>query len=290
MKISKLNSNNGKFTERIMKKMEKKTSRKRYKWWRLLLIGLIIYIVGLKVLVLTRNPNLFPSIVMLGNFLIPVIYVAFLYQKRTLSNVSMPMTLAGFFYGGFLGVFAAAMLEPIFIQNINFSTAMFVGIIFAKIIGVLVIFRNRDHDLQLDGLIIGAAAGMGFAALESSGYAFTTFLKSGGSLSSTVYITLVRGILSPLGHGTWTAILAAVLLRESAPRKFTLNLRVIGAYVTVVVLHGFWNGIPSVIGMFTPSPIAIFIGQCIIGVLGILILIRLWYKAKKQARERLSRN
>lgn len=272
--------------------MEKVTTKKRYKWWRLLIIGLILYIVGLGVLVLTRNQNLFPSIVMLGNFLIPVIYVAFLYQKRTLSNVSMPMTLAGFFYGGFLGVFAAAMLEPIFIQNLNFSTAMFVGIIeeFAKIVGVLVIFRNRNHDLQLDGLIIGAAAGMGFAALESSGYAFATFIKSGGSLSATVYITLLRGILSPLGHGTWTAILAAVLLRESAPRKFTLNIRVIGAYVTVVVLHGLWNGIPSVIGMFTSSPIAIFIGQCIIGILGILILIRLWFKAKKQARERLTRD
>jgi RsiW-degrading membrane proteinase PrsW (M82 family) len=266
--------------------------RKRYKWWKLLIIGLVLYVVGLGVLGLTQNPNLFPAIVMLGNFLIPVIYVAFLYQKRTLSNVSMPMTTAGFFYGGFLGVFAAAILEPIFIQNIDFSTAMFVGIIeeFAKILGVLVIFRNRDHDLLLDGIIIGAAAGMGFAALESSGYAFTTFLRSGGSLSSTVYITLLRGILSPLGHGTWTAILAAVLLRESAPRKFRINLRVIGAYVIVAVLHGLWTGLPSLIELFTSSATAIFVGQGIIGVLGILILIRLWFKGKAQARERLARN
>jgi len=41
--------------------------------------------------------------------------------------------------------------------------------------------------------------------------------------------------------------------------------------------------------MVTPSATAIFIGQGIIGVLGILILIRLWFKAKKQARERLAR-
>ena len=271
--------------------MEKRRSKKRYKWWRLLIKGLILYMVGIEVLVLTQNPNLFPAIVLLGNFLIPVIYVAFLYQKRTLSDVSMPMTLAGFFYGGFLGVFAAAMLEPIFIHNLNLSTSIFVGIIeeFAKIVAVLVIFRNRNHDLQLDGLIIGAAAGMGFAALESSGYAFTTFLKSGGSLSSTVYITLLRGILSPLGHGTWTAILATVLLRESAPRKFILNLRVIRAYVTVVVLHSLWNGIPSIIGMYTSSTAVIVIGQGSIGALGILILIRLWFKAKKQARERLAK-
>jgi len=153
--------------------MEENIRKKRYIWWKLLIIGSILYVLGLIVLVLTQNTNLFPAIVMLGNFLIPVIYVAFLYQKRTLSNVSMPMTISGFFYGGFLGVLSAATLEPIFIHNHNLSTAILVGVIeeFAKILGVLVIFRNRDHDLALDGLIIGAAAGMGFAALESLGYA-----------------------------------------------------------------------------------------------------------------------
>jgi len=270
--------------------MERNIRKRRYKWWKLLIIGSITYIVGLVVLVFTQNPNLFPSIVMLGNFLIPVTYVAYLYEKRTLSNVNMSMTLASFFYGGFLGTFAAAILEPIFIHNLNFSTAMMVGVIeeFAKILGVLVIFRSRNHDLALDGLIIGAAAGMGFAALESSGYAFTMFLRSNGNLSSTVYITLLRGILSPLGHGTWTAILATVLLRESGPSRFRLNLRVIGAYIVVVVLHGLWDGIPSIIEMFTPSTRAVFVGEGIIGAIGVGILIRLWYIAKKQGRERLA--
>lgn len=271
--------------------MEGNIKKRRYKWWKLLIIGLITYILGIVVLILTQNPNLFPSIVMLGNFLIPVTYVAFLYEKRTLSNVNMSMTLASFFYGGFLGTFAAAILEPIFIRNLNFSTAMMVGVIeeFAKILGVLVIFRGRNHDLELDGLIIGAAAGMGFAALESSGYAFTMFLRSSGNLSSTVYITLLRGILSPLGHGTWTAILAGILLRESAPRRFRVNLRVLGAYITVFVLHGLWDGIPSVIGMFTSSTRAVFIGEGIVGAIGVGLLIILWFKAKKQGRERLAR-
>lgn len=269
--------------------MEDQVRRRRYKWWKLLIIGLTTYVLGLVVLVLTQNPNLFPSIVMLGNFLIPVTYVAFFYEKRTLSNVNMSMTIASFFYGGFLGTFAAAVLEPIFIQSLNFSTAMMVGIIeeFAKILGVLMIFRGRRHDLELDGLIIGAAAGMGFAALESSGYAFTMFLKSGGSLSYTVYITLLRGILAPLGHGTWTAILAAVLLRESKPRKFTANIRAIGAYIAVAVLHGLWDGIPSVIEIFTPSNTAIIVGEGIIGVVGIVLLVKLWIEAKEQARQRI---
>jgi RsiW-degrading membrane proteinase PrsW (M82 family) len=100
-----------------------------------------------------------------------------------------------------------------------------VGLIeeFAKILGVLVIARHRRHDAELDGLILGAAAGMGFASMESSGYAFVAFLRSGGNLSLMVAVTLLRGILSPVGHGTWTAILASVLFRESAAGRFRIN-------------------------------------------------------------------
>jgi len=83
--------------------------------------------------------------------------------------------------------------------------------------------------------------------------------------------------------------LAGILLRESAPRRFRLNLRVLGAYITVFVLHGLWDGIPSVIGMFTSSTRAVFIGEGIVGAIGVGLLIILWFKAKKQGRERLAR-
>lgn len=88
--------------------------------------------------------------------------------------------------------------------------------------------RRRRHDSELDGLILGAAARMGFAALESNGYAFSAFLRSGGSLSLTVAVTLLRGLLSPVGHGTRTAILASVLFRESAAGRFHINRKVQG--------------------------------------------------------------
>jgi hypothetical protein len=45
-------------------------------WWRVLLIGLLLYALGVGVLVLTGNPNLFPTVFLLGNFLVPVSYVA----------------------------------------------------------------------------------------------------------------------------------------------------------------------------------------------------------------------
>lgn len=262
---------------------------RKYKWYKLFIIGFITYILGLIVLIWTGNSILFPSVVMLGNFLIPVTYVAFFYERRRLSNVNMTDTVAAFFYGGFLGTFAAAILEPIFIHTLNFKTAIIVGVIeeFTKILGVLFIYKHKRHKLELDGIILGAAAGMGFAALESIGYAFTFFLRSKGSLSITVYITMLRGILAPLGHGTWTAILAGIFARENADRHFTINRKVIRAYITVVLLHGLWDGIPSIMEIIMPIGAAVFIVEFIVGFTGIFILVRLWFQAKRQAKEQL---
>lgn len=255
----------------------------RRSWWRVLLVGLLLYVIGVIVLDLTLNPNLFPTVVLLGNFLVPVTYVALFYDHRHLSRLAMPTTALSFFYGGVLGVFAAALLEPIFIAQLTPVTAFKVGLIeeFAKILGVLIIARHRRHDAELDGLILGAAAGMGFAALESNGYAFTAFLRSGGSLSVTVLVTLLRGLLAPVGHGTWTAILASVLFRESAAGRFRLNRKVVGTYLTVAFLHGLWDGLPNALVGLVASGSDVMIGQAIVGFASLIILGRRWREAKR---------
>jgi RsiW-degrading membrane proteinase PrsW (M82 family) len=261
--------------------------KRKYKWSKILKIGFVTYIFGLIVFILTQNPNIFPSLVILGNFLIPVTYVSFFYEKRVMSKIRMSDILMAFFYGGFLGTFAASILEPIFIYKLDFKSSMMVGVIeeFAKIIGVLLISRKNCNNRAMDGIILGASAGMGFAALESSGYAFTAFLHTGGSLSSTVYITLLRGIMSPLGHGTWTAILAGALVSECRFKKVKIGRNVIGAYLTVVLLHGLWDGIPSVMIRFTPYAVTYLIADIFVGFISILILYIMWKRAKLQALE-----
>jgi RsiW-degrading membrane proteinase PrsW (M82 family) len=256
---------------------------KHRSWLRVLLIGLLLYVVGIVILVLTGNPNLFPTVVMVGNFLGPVVFVAFFYERRELSQLSMPTTALGFLYGGLLGVLAASILEPVFIRQMSLLSIILIGVIeeFAKILGVLVLARRRRHDAEMDGLILGAAAGMGFAALESNGYAFTAFMASQGSLSATVAVTLLRGVLSPVGHGTWTAILISVLFRESGPKRFRINLKVLGAYLTVVVLHALWDGLPAVISALLSPGIDVFIGQVLVGGISLFILWRRLREARR---------
>ena len=148
-------------------------------WWRILLLGLGLFALAVVVFALTGNPNLFPTAALIGNFVVPVSYVAFFYERRHMSQVTLVSTARAFFYGGVLGVFAAALLEPVFIRQLTFLSAFEVGLIeeFAKILGVLVVARHHRHDAEIDGIILGGAAGMGFAALESSGYVFTAFVE-----------------------------------------------------------------------------------------------------------------
>ena len=252
-------------------------------WWRVLLAGFLFYFATLVALGVTGNPVLFPTVGIVGSFMIPITYVAFFYDRRHLSHLTVPTVAGAFIYGGLFGVIAASLLEPLFVSSLDLATAFIVGLIeeFVKILGVLFIARRMNHDAEMDGLLLGVAAGMGFAALESNGYAFTAFLRSQGSLSLTVYVTLLRGILSPIGHGTWTAILISVLFRESRGGHFRFNFKVIGAYLTVSILHGLWDGLPGAITAVLDSGLDVFVGQALVGLVGFFILWLRWREAKR---------
>jgi RsiW-degrading membrane proteinase PrsW (M82 family) len=251
--------------------------------WKVFTSGLLLYLASVIALLLTGNPNLFPTVVMLGCFLIPVTYVAYVYSHGHLTSLTLPATAVGFVYGGLLGVLAAAVLEPLLIRRLTIGTTFSAGFVeeFAKILGVVIIARRWRHDSEMDGLVLGAAAGMGFAAFESCGYAFTAFLRSGGSLTVTVYVTMLRGILSPLGHGTWTAILSSILFRESEAGRFRVTLKLIGAYITVAVLHGLWDGLPGLITVLFGSGLDVLLAQLFIGLIGVFILWRRWHEARR---------
>lgn len=256
---------------------------KHSRWLKTLLIGIGLYIITLYTVYYTGNPNLFMTLVILGNFLVPVSFVIFFFERRDRFSISMTSTALCFLYGGLLGTVTASILEPFFIDNLTFSSSFMVGVIeeLAKIIGVIIIAKRRNYNSYMDGIILGAAAGMGFAAFESTGYAFTAFLGSGGSLSYTVMITLLRGLTSPVGHGTWTAIFSGVLLNDSVAGKINITRKVVYAYLTVVVLHGLWNGLPFLIEPLFPTSFSVWWGHIFVGVTGLIILFRQWQAAKR---------
>ncbi|MBW4442070.1 MAG: PrsW family intramembrane metalloprotease [Plectolyngbya sp. WJT66-NPBG17] len=272
-------------------------SNSRNAWLRVLLAGFSLYIISIVLVVVTGNPNLFPTMILLGNFLVPITFVAYLYERQHISSIKLPQLAVSFFLGGVLSVFAAGFLEPLIIRGskLDFAIALKVGLIeeLAKIVAVMFVARKMRHNSQLDGLLLGAAVGMGFAALESTGYAFTVFLEAFTknfathtpeifSLLATISVTALRSLLAPFGHGVWTAILAAVLFRQSGARNFRIDLPVLLTYGVVTLLHGLWDGGSNLV-LDYPVVNLLPIRFWVVIVLDFVILSFLWKQAIRHA-------
>jgi RsiW-degrading membrane proteinase PrsW (M82 family) len=264
-------------------------------WLRVLLLGIGLFIITTIVMFVTGNPNLYPTVILVGNFLVPVVFVTFLYDHQHLSALS-PATIAqSFAIGGVLGILGASVLEPLLLpffitsadQSLTMTSALLIGLIEegCKILAVAFLARRMRHNAEIDGLLLGAAVGMGFAALESTGYAFTAFLESRGLVGASIAATVLRGLLAPFGHGVWTAILSAVLFRQSGLKHFRLSGSVILTFLFVALLHGLWDGLPRVLYLVLPLGLRISVASLLLSVVGIAVLGGLWRQALRRRAE-----
>ena len=196
------------------------------------LTGLGLWLAAVVTTFVTGNPNLVPTVVLLGSFLVPVTFVVWAWQRREAGELNASLLFSTFVAGGVLGVVAASVLEAYLLRP---SWWLFLGVgaieELVKLVALAFLTRRLQHKSLRDGMILGASVGFGFAAFESAGYAFTAlFTTDGLSLSQLVGTELLRGVLAPVGHGLWTAILGGVLFRASSRHSFTLTGRLAAAF------------------------------------------------------------
>lgn len=201
--------------------------------------------------------------------LIPLSVLVFYYEMNARKSVSMGLLGSLFLIGGAASLCITLFLGPVLgsLFKLDWMGASVAGIIEepAKLLAVLVFAKAvRRHPYILDGLVMGAAVGAGFAAFESCGYTFwiftESFVRSVGSASGGAFehhllaayesskgITLMRAWVAPFGHVTWTAIAAAAffLVKGSGRFRFAmlLDTRFVRIFVISVALHMFWNSL-----------------------------------------------
>jgi RsiW-degrading membrane proteinase PrsW (M82 family) len=218
----------------------------RWRWLAVFLSGLVLWILSVVVTGLTQNPNLIPTVVLLGSFLVPATAVIYYLDHSAGITVSAQRVFLAFLYGGVLGVLAASVLERWLLQNGPF-VYVGVGLIeeFVKVVALLLVALGIRQFTTRDGIVMGAAVGFGFAALESSGYALSAlFTPNGLSLTSLVFAEVLRGVLAPVGHGLWTGILGGALFTAAnAKGRFAavFSRRFIGLFLLVSLLHALWD-------------------------------------------------
>jgi len=224
-------------------------------WLRVLVVGLLLWAASVVVTFATGNTNLVPTVILLGSFLVPVTFAAYAFERHADQVVTAQRIFAAFVYGGVLGVLGASVLEAAFLKQPSVATYLGVGLIeeAVKLAALWLLAWRLPRYSMRDGIVLGAAVGLGFAALESAGYAFNAlFTMEGLSLQNLVETEVLRGLLTPLGHGLWTAILGGVLFRTAAEGgRLRLSGALVGWYLVVAGLHALWDAARPVAVLLT---------------------------------------
>jgi len=84
---------------------------------------------------------------------------------------------------------------------------------------------------------------MGFAMLETMGYAFVAIVSRGG-IGGVEQLLFIRGLLSPVGHAAWTGLTSAALWRWAAGARHGARNFVL-FYLVAAALHATWDGAGS---------------------------------------------
>jgi RsiW-degrading membrane proteinase PrsW (M82 family) len=256
-------------------------------WLQVFAGGLVLLYLLERTLLATQNLNFVPSVLLLGAFLVPITFVAYLYERLPRWEVPLPPLAVCFFGGGALGTVVAGSLEYDLLGSLGVLALLGVGLIEegAKLILPLIFYFLGRYRSEGAGIVLGVSTAMGFAALETMGYGFMTLLlQSQGNLVALDEVLLARGLTSPAGHASWTGLVCAVLWRErKRAGRAVVNARVLGAFATAVVLHALWDTFNLLRGTTFIGFLSLELLSLLVAVLSLTLLIRRVREASREA-------
>jgi RsiW-degrading membrane proteinase PrsW (M82 family) len=215
------------------------------------------------------NINFLPGLIIVGAFAIPLTSLIFFWEMNAPQNIAFYRIIYVVFIGGIVSLLVALVFFDILRNNVNPIT---IGIAeeLAKAITVISFVRYRKYKYILNGLLIGAAVGAGFAAFETAGYALRALLS--GDIENLYTTILWRGLFAPGGHVAWAGLTGAAFCRVQGDRPFKLNMlfsiKFLRVFILVVLLHALWD--TPIPGMFPFGHIFLMITSWIV----VFLLIR----------------
>lgn len=194
------------------------------------------------------NANAIPGAIFIGALMVPFSALIFFWEVNVPRNISIFDVITMFFVGGALSLICTLILyEIISVEQLDYLGAILVGIVeeVGKIAVVIFYVSRKNTKYILNGMLIGACVGAGFAVFETAGYAFNAFVGSGGQTSVMLDILWLRSILSFGCHITWTAIAGVGLIvakkEEQLNSNHILNGQFLKFLLLAIVLHAIWD-------------------------------------------------
>ncbi|MFI0817372.1 PrsW family intramembrane metalloprotease [Streptomyces sp. NPDC021098] len=159
---------------------------------------------------------------------------------------------------------------------------------------LLFVFRRRDFNGIVDGVVVAGITATGFAFTENILYLGSAFVSDqefgySGIQSTTAATFFIRGVMSPFAHPLFTSMtgvgfgLAAAAASHQRVRRVLLP---IAALLAAMVLHGLWNGSSTLGGYGFIIVYAAFM----VPVFGLLTWLTIWSRTSelRTVREQLT--
>lgn len=216
-------------------------------YFRIFVFFLVTYIATRIGYIYYGNLNFLPAMIILGAFAVPVTILIFFFEINLFKNIPFYKVIKYFILGGALSLLLAILyFDIITVEQLDYKGAIMVGFIeeAAKaVIVALFLFKSKKSKYILNGLLIGAAVGAGFAAFETAGY-ILKFGLTGGDTAMLQVIKL-RGFLAPGGHVAWAAIEGAALMYvkgfDKLNKSHLNDKRFLLVCLISVIGHGIWD-------------------------------------------------
>ena len=204
-----------------------------------------------------HNTYLLPGMMLMGTVAVPFSCLLFFFEVNVRRNISLYRILKLFFVGGILSLILSLVLYAVvgdtpkgILAEASPGPIEEIG----KLLALVFVARSMRYHYKINGLLMGAAVGTGFAVFESLGYALTWLVDGAqleaigedvGAVGMMKDVIITRGILSPLGHIVWTAIAGAALWRVKGDKEFNFSMLGNGKFwhlfLISVVLHSVWD-------------------------------------------------
>lgn len=250
--------------------------KRRDRYWKLLVGGAALFALASLLTIQSAQPLAIIAALVLGAFLVPIVYVVYLVESDILAT-RPGAVIATFGLAALLGIPVSGVLQVILGLDADRVTgALGIAVLeeVLKLLGVVWLLGRSSARFRMDGVVFGAAAGMGFAAFETVLFGLA-FIDEAGALLQTLGL---RSVLAPLGHGTWTAIVCATIWGERS-RGRLLSPQVIGALGLAIALHAIWDWQPIAALLPSYALAANLVWFLAIGAAGILVLRAIVHRA-----------
>jgi hypothetical protein len=244
---------------------------------------------GIAGVLLLYLAGLITAAILVSAFLIPVLYLIYLYEAQVYRDE--PATVLGFTLGGgiVVGIVVTILgraiynpfdynVNPLSNAGVSIGALLIVGLAMPVVQEILkavpaVLLPNRaDYPETVDGLVFGVAAGLGFSLAEGLiGFSSAlTSLPAHVTPGNWIYDLTTLAVFEPLLQGSATGMVVATIWRY---RRGSLAGREIGGVAMALIAHIAFAGGTLIMKDSSVSPLFILVWQAaVVGAL--LIYIR----------------